>query len=1190
MTSLAPAEKAPAGKPLKVGSPHDPAEREADRIADLLTAPEEPALPVCAACATGGAPCPACGGGGGEGMLQRQVAGGRESVSEGEMVAPPSVHRVLSEPGKALPPTMAQLTVSEPGDRYEQEADRVADQIMRMPDPLMPAGKAVPELGSPLAIQRITSVAGVNQRRQYQTKLEDQEKKIVQAKERAGYLLQRISAAPAGRFQRELMGAGEKSEDDEEEESGRTLQSKSLPDFSIQSVASKARESLTQQDKEDVDNIAEQSERNEQQNLQAKKQPAMTSKATPAFEARLNMSRGKGHSLPDEIRAFMEERFGKDFSDARVHSDGEAADLNRELQAQAFTHGHDMFFGSGKYNPRTVDGKYLLAHELTHVVQQEGALAMERGGAIQRIPVGLTEPMLKGAEFLAKDDKALIQYAIEHESVSAIKYIQDYGLASQNEKYALIDVLTSQFWVGPLEEIALLKIWNSFGSGRESLEAGKAILEAASSRLGLNLWQRSVDAGARLDRLPQIIAFLEIFEFLAKAEVYRMLDESKKRVDEVRERYGITEKQVEESRVVETGGEKGTLWRTETTVSTQYEMPESSASSEVAIAASELLERRLEINKLQTEQNALMDTVCNTSRREEICYPRIANQAAYNELTAKIRNAKIDYNKLLNEKVGKCPELAPLGTSESSQLATVAKGQPNQIAQIIGPMMKEILGNIQVSSQGLNENKLSVWHLPPVLALTKQRLNLKPGGLWDVLVDEKKAQVDEDESLINAALSVAAGVLAIAAAIPSGGSSLALLGTSAALGASFGISGGLLAYQIEQYSLQEAANATDFVKAKAISNEEPSLFWLAIDIISFGLDIYAASMVFKALRETAKTATLVGKVGGEGAEVGLTKADDAVEALRKEGNAKAPGLGERLFQDAWTERKRVLEESAERSGRSSDMAVSKAVTAVEDAITLGKTADGAHELKVLTTGQLVVCSKHPCMFMEDRFAGVLSRNKRLNDEVLGLMKRIKPMLKAGEPEKSKLREALARDYQSLFERCERKPTLAEQVQEDLDEAMNLASGEKQPYRGKGAKQAAKNTAADVGEWGGRMRAEKDGLTHIFDNPLGMSRNQRGVDSIFRDGSGNIWIIEYKGGEARLKPNQMSNDWVNRKIAEMIERLGPDEPNAKMLRDALASGRLKGRTYFTEIDKTTGFALKTTSLRAPRLTMLKKYFK
>ena len=75
MASLAPAEKAPTGKPLKVGSPHDPAEREAGRVADILTAPEEPAMPVCAACAAGGAPCAACGGGGG-GVLRRQALQG----------------------------------------------------------------------------------------------------------------------------------------------------------------------------------------------------------------------------------------------------------------------------------------------------------------------------------------------------------------------------------------------------------------------------------------------------------------------------------------------------------------------------------------------------------------------------------------------------------------------------------------------------------------------------------------------------------------------------------------------------------------------------------------------------------------------------------------------------------------------------------------------------------------------------------------------------------------------------------------------------------------------------------------------------------------------------------------------------------------------------------------------------------
>lgn len=528
--------------------------------------------------------------------------------------------------------------------------------------------------------------------------------------------------------------------------------------------------------------------------------------------------------------------------------------------------------------------------EITEEKKKE--VQIKEGGSRQRLPFdSLTEQTAERGEILAKGDRDLIRYAIDHRSVWAVKNIENYGAANSKEKYNLIEILVSQWWAGPFDEVALLKIWKSFGSGKE-------IIEAASTKRGLDLWKKSVEKGARLDFLPQIIVFIFAFEVQAKKQAQLMLDESKKRVDEVCNRYGITEKQVQESKIVETGRESGQLWTRETIVHTKYEMPESSASKEVAIAASELLEKRSEINRLETEQNKFKETVCKTVMREDICYPRIINQSAYNELDKKIRDAKIAYNKLLNEKVGKFPELAPVGTNKDSRLATIAKGQPNQIAQIIGPIIKEVLDNIQVASKGLKDDKLSVWHLPPVIALTKQKMNLKQGGLWDVLVDQKKAQVEEDDESIKAMLSIAAGVLAIAAAIPSGGSSLALLGTGAALGTSLVISGGLLAHEIEQYSLQEAANATDFVQAKAISNQEPSLFWLAIDLISFGLDIFGAAKVFKALTATATTATLVSKVGGEGSEVALKEADEAVESLRKAGNDAADGLGDQLAQDA----------------------------------------------------------------------------------------------------------------------------------------------------------------------------------------------------------------------------------------------------------------------------------------------------
>ncbi|MBX9258564.1 DUF4157 domain-containing protein [Desmonostoc muscorum CCALA 125] len=84
------------------------------------------------------------------------------------------------------------------------------------------------------------------------------------------------------------------------------------------------------------------------------------------IESRLNSSKGGGSSLPDEVRSFMEPRFGADFSSVRVHTDSQAVQMNRELGAQSFTHGSDVYFGAGK----SPGNDELMAHELTHVVQQ----------------------------------------------------------------------------------------------------------------------------------------------------------------------------------------------------------------------------------------------------------------------------------------------------------------------------------------------------------------------------------------------------------------------------------------------------------------------------------------------------------------------------------------------------------------------------------------------------------------------------------------------------------------------------------------------------------------------------------------------------------------------------------------------------------------------------------------------------
>ncbi|MGB8648010.1 MAG: DUF4157 domain-containing protein [Anaerolineae bacterium] len=94
--------------------------------------------------------------------------------------------------------------------------------------------------------------------------------------------------------------------------------------------------------------------------------------AEGSFENHVNTSRGSGSPLPGETRKFFESRMGADFGGVRVHADGQSAQLNREVSAQAFTQGQDIYLGEGKGDLESTEGKKLLAHELTHVVQQTG--------------------------------------------------------------------------------------------------------------------------------------------------------------------------------------------------------------------------------------------------------------------------------------------------------------------------------------------------------------------------------------------------------------------------------------------------------------------------------------------------------------------------------------------------------------------------------------------------------------------------------------------------------------------------------------------------------------------------------------------------------------------------------------------------------------------------------------------------
>ena len=197
----------------------------------------------------------------------------------------------------------AKLRIGQPGDTYEQEADRVAEQVMQIPEP-QAVSSGTPYIHS---VQR---------------------------------------ASPG--CEDEVLNRQPMEQEEEEELRRQPI------------------------------------EEEEEKEFQAKATSGGISEENPDIESHIQNMRGGGQPLPESTRAFFEPRLGHDFSQVRVHSDAKAAESAREVNAKAYTVGRDIMFGAGQYAPENSTGQKLIAHELTHVVQQQpGSFGME---VVRRLP------------------------------------------------------------------------------------------------------------------------------------------------------------------------------------------------------------------------------------------------------------------------------------------------------------------------------------------------------------------------------------------------------------------------------------------------------------------------------------------------------------------------------------------------------------------------------------------------------------------------------------------------------------------------------------------------------------------------------------------------------------------------------------------------------------------------------------
>jgi len=323
----------------------------------------------------------------------------------------------------------AKLRVGPVGDAYEQEADRIADQVMRAHTPDNAAVQRQPEEElqmKPLAakitpiVQRQPEEEELQMKPLASTKIpvvqrqEDEEElqmkpmattttPVVQRQEDEEELQMKPLAATATpviqrqedeeELQMKPLAATAtpvvQRQEDEEELQMKPLATTATPvvqrqedeeELQMKPLAATATPVVQRQEDEEelqmkplattATPVVQRQE--DEEELQMKPLGGGGFQASDEIEGKLRLRRGSGSPLPANLRAEMEARFGVSFDAVRLHKDGEAGQLNEDLRARAFTHGTDIYLGTSEPDIATGEGKRLLAHELTHVVQQNG--------------------------------------------------------------------------------------------------------------------------------------------------------------------------------------------------------------------------------------------------------------------------------------------------------------------------------------------------------------------------------------------------------------------------------------------------------------------------------------------------------------------------------------------------------------------------------------------------------------------------------------------------------------------------------------------------------------------------------------------------------------------------------------------------------------------------------------------------
>ncbi|MCW3059277.1 MAG: hypothetical protein JWQ02_1098, partial [Capsulimonas sp.] len=572
--------------------------------------------------------------------------------------------------------------------------------------------------------------------------------------------------------------------------------------------------------------------------------PEVSEDAGPLVQ---NVVSSGGQTLSPATRDFMEPRFGHDFSQVRIHADAQASRSAEAVSARAYTVGPNIAFRSGEYQPGTSEGDRLLAHELTHTIQQ-GAVARQ----VMRDPTNTPAPAPAAAPSAPPAPGSAVSPPPTGvpAGMKAVSYKGKTLYADAPAAKTMIEkVIAADGYKAAIDFLDDLATLNSrsydFNAAFKPDQAADATLCVTTT------------AGVKPEIVKEHDDLFKAFEEQAKKKAGIILAESEKRINAERERYGLP--------AAPSIKGKGTG---DDTAPTPHTMADNDETKNMAAAAGELVPPRKKLEDLFKQYDACLQSNANNNSVPGMSTKSVipGKEAEAQELDNQIKEARRQVSIVRGQKEGLYPILAAYGAegeSNTSSLENISRGAASQgwkiwrnnAADELAPMIVEKLHNIETVREALASGKLNIWNNATLVTGAKADLGYGPSSWQSKVVDEKVKDVHDDEMLVNLLVGALALGLGLVAIFATAGTATAVVATAG----SAVVSTAQAANSLSNYALAQAEAGTDFEKARAISQEDPSLIWLALDIVAAILDVKAAASSFKALAPAIREAIAAGK-------------------------------------------------------------------------------------------------------------------------------------------------------------------------------------------------------------------------------------------------------------------------------------------------------------------------------------------